>query len=350
ELQNGVSTSDRILKHVAFPWPNPQKPTFFYICLGTEEISSSGTSYLNRTEASNCEKVVTHFLKAGVLPSQIGVITPYEGQRAYIVNFMQRNGPMRSQLYKDVEVASVDSFQGREKDLIILSCVRSNEHQGIGFLSDQRRLNVALTRAKYGVILLGNPRVLAKQELWNDLLNHYRDQSLVVEGSLNNLQPSFMHFPRVDKRTDRGGGGSRSRHQDFQPPRSQTFGRQDPLPPLDSRFDPRYDGGLFPPSSSIGKMPPPRGGPGAYQPNVAMGPLTQMEEANHHHALHLGGLDIGADGPFTQAAAATQSFSQFSMGVGPAMSQDPFQYDYKSQTMSQDISSAKSTTLTGGFY
>ncbi|RHY89863.1 hypothetical protein DYB35_004651 [Aphanomyces astaci] len=279
-----------------------------------------------------------------------GVITPYEGQRAYIVNFMQRNGPMRSQLYKDVEVASVDSFQGREKDLIILSCVRSNEHQGIGFLSDQRRLNVALTRAKYGVILLGNPRVLAKQELWNDLLNHYRDQSLVVEGSLNNLQPSFMHFPRVDKRTDRGGGGSRSRHQDFQPPRSQTFGRQDPLPPLDSRFDPRYDGGLFPPSSSIGKMPPPRGGPGAYQPNVAMGPLTQMEEANHHHALHLGGLDIGADGPFTQAAAATQSFSQFSMGVGPAMSQDPFQYDYKSQTMSQDISSAKSTTLTGGFY
>ncbi|RLO11201.1 hypothetical protein DYB28_009961, partial [Aphanomyces astaci] len=293
-------------------------------------------------------EVVTHFLKAGVLPSQIGVITPYEGQRAYIVNFMQRNGPMRSQLYKDVEVASVDSFQGREKDLIILSCVRSNEHQGIGFLSDQRRLNVALTRAKYGVILLGNPRVLAKQELWNDLLNHYRDQSLVVEGSLNNLQPSFMHFPRVDKRTDRGGGGSRSRHQDFQPPRSQTFGRQDPLPPLDSRFDPRYDGGLFPPSSSIGKMPPPRGGPGAYQPNVAMGPLTQLEEANNHHALHLGGLDIGADGPFTQAAAATQSFSQFSMGVGPAMSQDPFQYDYKSQTMSQDISSVKSTT--GGFY
>ena len=55
----------------------------------------------------------------------VGVITPYEGQRAYIVNFMQRKGPMRSQLYKDVEVASVDSFQGREKDLIIV-CVRTN--------------------------------------------------------------------------------------------------------------------------------------------------------------------------------------------------------------------------------
>ncbi len=60
---------------------------------------------------------------------QIGVITPYEGQRSYVVSYMQRHGTLRKQLYDEIEVASVDSFQGREKDFIIVSCVRSNEHQ-----------------------------------------------------------------------------------------------------------------------------------------------------------------------------------------------------------------------------
>lgn len=75
------------------------------------------------------EKVVTFFLKGGVTPAQIGVITPYEGQRAHILAVMLRNGPLKPSLYQEVEVSSVDAFQGREKDYIILSCVRSNEHQ-----------------------------------------------------------------------------------------------------------------------------------------------------------------------------------------------------------------------------
>jgi regulator of nonsense transcripts 1 len=161
------------------------------------------------------EKIVTKFFKSGVVPGQIGVVTPYEGQRSYIVNYMQFNGSLKKDLYKEIEVASVDAFQGREKDYIILSCVRSNEHQGIGFLNDPRRLNVALTRAKYGVVILGNPKVLSKvrrfrhreslpdsdqchrkHPLWHYLLTHYKERSCLVEGPLSNLQASMIQFSK----------------------------------------------------------------------------------------------------------------------------------------------------------
>jgi regulator of nonsense transcripts 1 len=99
-LQNGVTEDERLNPAVDFPWPVPTKPMFFWIQGGAEEISASGTSYLNRVEASAVEKVVTHFLRVGVTPQQIGVITPYEGQRAYVVQHMQRTGPLRASLYK----------------------------------------------------------------------------------------------------------------------------------------------------------------------------------------------------------------------------------------------------------
>ncbi|MBA0801115.1 hypothetical protein Gohar_011500, partial [Gossypium harknessii] len=198
-LQNGVTINERQSSGIDFPWPVPNRPMFFYVQMGQEEISASGTSYLNRTEAANVEKIVTTFLRSGVVPSQIGVITLYDGQRAYIVNYMSRNGALRQQLYKEIEVASVDSFQGREKDYIILSCVRSNEHQGIGFLNDPRRLNVALTRARYGIVILGNPKVLSKQPLWNGLLTHYKEHECLIEGPLNNLKQSMVQFQKPKK-------------------------------------------------------------------------------------------------------------------------------------------------------
>jgi len=64
------------------------------------------------------------------------------------MNYSQRVTTLSKDFYKEIEVASVDNFQGREKDFIILSCVRSNDNLGIGFLNDPRRLNVALTRAR----------------------------------------------------------------------------------------------------------------------------------------------------------------------------------------------------------
>ena len=190
-MQNGVGVEERILQDVDLPFfPHEYDeqgiktvyPLFFLNSTGQEELAGAGTSYLNRTEAMHVEKIVTFMLKAGVIPTEIGVITPYEGQRATVVNHMARMGPMKSELYNAIEVKSVDSFQGREKDFIILTCVRSNEHQGIGFLRDPRRLNVALTRAKYGVIVIGNARLLAKNPLWHDLLSTYQERGCLLEG------------------------------------------------------------------------------------------------------------------------------------------------------------------------
>ncbi len=196
-LQNGVGSLERTLPNAQISWPTPGKPLFFLDNKGGEEMSASGTSFLNRTEATNVEKFVTQLLEKGIKPPQIGVVTPYEGQRAHLVLHMQRNGKLRSDVYKDIEVASVDSFQGREKDFIIVSCVRSNEAQGIGFLRDPRRLNVALTRAKFGVMIIGNAKLLSKNPLWNALLRHYQDRECLVDGPLNNMRPSNMNIPFV---------------------------------------------------------------------------------------------------------------------------------------------------------
>ncbi|KAL6451169.1 NAM7 ATP-dependent helicase NAM7 [Candida maltosa Xu316] len=193
-LQNGVTSDDRLIEDNTFPWPVIDTPMMFWANYGREELSGSGNSYLNRVEAMNVEKIITKLFKDGIKPEQIGVITPYEGQRAYLVQFMSMNSTLldKRDQYLDVEITSVDAFQGREKDFIILSCVRANDSQNIGFLSDPRRLNVALTRSKYGLIILGNPRALCRNRLWNHLLIHFREKGCLVDGPLDNLQLSMV--------------------------------------------------------------------------------------------------------------------------------------------------------------
>ncbi|KAK8802087.1 hypothetical protein WA158_006482 [Blastocystis sp. Blastoise] len=197
-LQNGVTVLDRT-RHNDFDWPRADKPMMFWCMNGTEEVSGSGTSYLNRSEAISIEKLLHQFLTRGTPGANIGIITPYEGQRAFLYNYLQKYGSLAPEKYADVEIASVDSFQGREKDYILLSCVRSNEKTGIGFLVDARRLNVALTRAKYGIVIVGNPRVLAKEPIWNGLLTYFQDKKCLVEGPLDNLKYYTSKIPKCRK-------------------------------------------------------------------------------------------------------------------------------------------------------
>ena len=189
ELQNGVSAGERT-SSMEFPWPKPDTPIMFWAqSSGIEEIASTGISYLNRTESNAVETVITRLLDLGVDPCTIGVITPYEGQRAQIMNTLSRVGALRKMPHSEVEVASVDSFQGREKDYIIMSCVRSNKLQGLGFLSDPKRLNVSLTRARFGLVLVGNPLLLSRDPIWSRLISHYSENKVLVEGPLDSLRP-----------------------------------------------------------------------------------------------------------------------------------------------------------------
>ena len=165
-----------------------------YVTQGEEEMASLGTSYLNRMEAANME-IAMKLLKAGAKPDQIDIIMPYEGWRSYLVQYMHFIGSLYTKLYQEVEIASMDTFQEHEKDFVILSCMWANEHQGIGFLNNPRQFNVALTRAQYGVIIVGNAKALPR----NHLLNYYKEQKVLVKEPLNSLWESPMQFskPRV---------------------------------------------------------------------------------------------------------------------------------------------------------
>lgn len=95
---------------------------------------------------------------------KIGVISPYNGQVYFIKSLISTDEEILSLVRSTlttIEVNSVDSYQGRECDVIIFSAVRSNHRNNVGFLSDWRRFNVALTRAKFALLVVGDIETLA---------------------------------------------------------------------------------------------------------------------------------------------------------------------------------------------
>ena len=126
-------------------------------------------SIVNVLESEIAIGIVNDYLNAGVSEDDIGIISPYADQ----VKIIQDKTP--------IEVKTVDGFQGREKEIIIISTVRSNEHGNIGFLSDLRRLNVAITRAKRKLIIIGNKDTLKNNPTYSRLIRFVEDENLLIK-------------------------------------------------------------------------------------------------------------------------------------------------------------------------
>lgn len=138
----------------------------------------------NIGEAEIVMRTVEKFLseKYKILPSEIGVITPYSGQLS-LLREMRAVRSEENEIFKDVEISTVDGFQGREKEAIIISTVRSNETNEVGFLSDERRMNVAITRARKHVTLICNCETVSKNKFLANLVRYFEDHGELISSA-----------------------------------------------------------------------------------------------------------------------------------------------------------------------
>jgi len=129
-----------------------------------EEIEPDGESRLNRREAGLVCRKIRALLTNGVAAGDIAVIAPYAAQVRLL----------REQLsLPALEVDSVDGFQGREKEAVILSLVRSNPQGEIGFLQDIRRMNVAMTRARRKLLVIGDSATLSAHSFYRRMIEYF---------------------------------------------------------------------------------------------------------------------------------------------------------------------------------
>jgi len=146
-------------------------PVIFHHCAGAESRSQDSPSWQNVEEGAIVKQYLAKLLEHGVAAADIGIITPYhkQSQRLNLICKGER---------VDVEVGTTELFQGREKRVILLSTVRSRQEQEIardlrfslGFLGNYKRTNVALSRARSLLVVVGNMSLLSQDATWNSAI------------------------------------------------------------------------------------------------------------------------------------------------------------------------------------
>jgi ATP-dependent RNA/DNA helicase IGHMBP2 len=169
QLEADQSVCDHLLNDLLGVTDGPltQSPVEFIDTAGAsydEEIEPDGESRLNRQEAALVCRKTQALIECGVAAGDIAVIAPYAAQ----VRLIRELSPISS-----LEIDSVDGFQGREKEAVVISLVRSNPKGEIGFLSDVRRMNVALTRARRKLIVVGDSATLSVHPFYKRMIEFF---------------------------------------------------------------------------------------------------------------------------------------------------------------------------------
>ena len=154
------------------------------------EQESRGKSLSNSEEA----RLVIHTLRdyiEMVSPQKVeneridfGIITPYRGQARLIRRLLKMQHYFR-RLRRHITVGTVDGFQGQERDVIVISLVRDNADGNIGFLRDLRRMNVAMTRARMKLIIVGNAHTLSRHRFYRELTEHIQKHGELITPQQN---------------------------------------------------------------------------------------------------------------------------------------------------------------------
>ena len=168
-------TKVKILPDENIPWPNKNHPSFFYHISGKEEIENK--SRYNNDEVLAVDECVNFLVEKKVELKNIGLLTFYSAQKQrFYEKFYTK------EKYQALKIDTVDGFQGMEMDYIIISTVRSNPDGFLGFLRSEKRLTVALTRARKGLIIIGDAKCLAKRRgIFRDLILYYCSKGLIVK-------------------------------------------------------------------------------------------------------------------------------------------------------------------------
>ncbi|XP_074942120.1 NFX1-type zinc finger-containing protein 1-like [Phalacrocorax aristotelis] len=156
-----------------------ESSVFFIQHVGAEDLSGHTGSYSNRSEASFLVHLCKYLVEQGYGKGQLTILTPYRGQVATIWQLLARRD------MAEVAVCTVDDFQGKESDIVLLSLVRSNPEGRIGFLRDRHRVCVAFSRARKGFYCVGDLEGIARGTggwLWAEILAALKSKGLVGDG------------------------------------------------------------------------------------------------------------------------------------------------------------------------